>query len=93
MKKRKAKVEDLHLDIEARLTKLESAVDYVKLQVENHIPTELSEHRVLLESISRRMGDMDAVSRFLSIVVKSVAAMATLVWSLKNILPQWFHHD
>jgi len=72
-------------DIEARLTRLETDMAYVRQQIENHIPHTLEAHGKMLENIQRRMGDTDAISRFLSICLKGVGIMAGAVWSIKSI--------
>ncbi len=78
-------------DVESRLTALETDMGYVREQVENHIPTTLAEHGVILESIQRKLGDRDAVSKFISMCFKFVGALAGVVWSIKAIWPG--HHD
>lgn len=72
---------------ESRLTLLESDMKYVKDQVSNHIPSTLEAHGQTLERIERRIGDMDAVSRFLSVCLKVIVGGATVIWSVKRLWP------
>lgn len=72
-------------DTESRLTRLETDMSYVRQQVENHIPTALAEQRTILESIQRKVGDVDAISRFLSMILKAIGVVAGTVWSIKQL--------
>lgn len=77
-------------ETESRLTRLETDMKYIKEQVSNHIPTTLSEHGTILESIQRKVGDVDAISRFLSVCLKFIGVVVTTVWSVKKL---WPGHD
>ena len=71
----------------SRLTRLETEMEYIKEQVSNHIPTELGQQRKILENINRKLGDIDAVSRFLSVCLKGVGIIGGAIWSIKKIWP------
>ena len=73
------------LTLNERVATLESETAFIKEQVSNHIPTELKAHRELLESIQRKQGDMDAISRFLSICLKGAATLVSLIWAGKQV--------
>jgi len=72
-------------DLSERVVRLETNIKIIKKQVENDIPHELAVHRTILETLQRRSGDMDAVSRFLSLVLKAVATILAIIWSVKNL--------
>lgn len=67
--------------VESRLTELETKMDFVSAQVSNHIPTSIAELKASLESIERKMGDVDAISRFVSVIMRGAVAVGTLVWA------------
>jgi uncharacterized coiled-coil protein SlyX len=73
--------------IEHRLTALELTVGHISDQVDNHIPTILAEQNVVLDSIHRKMGDLDAISRFVSVCLKGIVTIATAIWAVKKLLP------
>ena len=74
------------VNVESRLTRLETEMGYIREQVENHIPTTLAEHGKTLETINRKMGDMDAISRFLSVCLKGLGVVWGAVMAVRQVM-------
>lgn len=82
--KRRVYTKERDQDIESRLTALTVDMDYVKSQVSNHIPTALARLQTSVTAIETRMTSIDAIAKFLSLVMKVAIAIGTLVFTTKK---------
>ena len=78
---------------EERLTALETEMPhiyadlaYIKKQVSNDLPHQIEAVQTTVNLLSRKMGDMDAISRFLTVLIKGIAILMTVVWSTIQIV-------
>ena len=74
------------------MTKLETELPHIykelkeiNKRLDNDIPHQIAELRTDIEKLGRRYGDLDAVSRFLSVCVKGVAVVLGVLWSWRQV--------
>jgi|GEM_PF-3217235 len=72
--------------LETEMGHLKEDVAFVKLQVSNHLPHQIGAVQESVDKLARKMGDVDAVSKFLSVVIKGLAIVVTIIWSTIQIV-------
>ena len=78
--------------VEGRLTKLETELPHIyrelkgiKKRLDNDLPHQIATLEATVEKIGRRYGDLDAVSRFLSVCIKGVVVVLGILWSWRQV--------
>jgi hypothetical protein len=84
-RKRSATLEERVTTLETELPHIYRELKEIKKQITNDIPHQIAALEDSVEKIGRRYGDLDAVSRFLSVCVKGVALLLGVLWSWRQL--------
>ena len=75
-----------------RVAKLETDVEYMKesidrieKQVSNDLPHAIADVKMSVEKLGRHYNDLDAITKFAGLLLKILATIAALGWTLKNL--------
>lgn len=78
--------------IDERVVKLETELPHIyrelkeiKKRLDNDLPHQIATLEAAVEKIGRRYGDLDAISRFLSVCIKGVAVVLGILWSARQV--------
>lgn len=85
-RKREATLEERATKLETELPHIYRELKEIHRRLDNDIPRKLEEIRASVDVVARKYGDLDAVSRFLSVCLKGLALLAGAILSVKHIM-------
>lgn len=71
--------------IEAELPHLYQTLQTIQSKLDNDLPHQIAALQRSVETVSRRYGDLDAISRFLSVCLKGLALLLGTLWTARQL--------
>ncbi len=71
--------------IEAELPHIYRELQMIKRKLDNDLPHQIAALQQSVDAVSRRYGDLDAISRFLSVCLKGLALVLGTLWTARQL--------